>query len=49
MIPAAVQVFVAVDSVDMRFGFDRLAAIVRERVGDNLSVQRLRFVGPSTG
>ena len=49
MIPAGVQVFVALDSVDMRCGFDRLAAMVRERMGDNLSVQRLRFVGPSTG
>ncbi|MGA3125031.1 MAG: IS66 family insertion sequence element accessory protein TnpB, partial [Polyangiaceae bacterium] len=28
-----VQVFVALDSVDMRCGFDRLAAMVRERMG----------------
>ena len=33
MIPAGVQVFVALDSVDMRCGFDRLAAMVRERMG----------------
>src|SRR5271165_5668262 len=33
MIPAGVQVFVALDSVDMRYGFDRLSAMVRERMG----------------
>jgi len=33
MIPAGVQVFVALEPVDMRCGFDRLAAMVRERMG----------------
>jgi transposase len=33
MIPARVQVFVALEPVDMRCGFDRLAAMVRERMG----------------
>jgi transposase len=33
MIPAGVQVFVALEPVDMRFGFDRLSGIIRERVG----------------
>jgi len=33
MIPAGVQVFVALDPVDMRYGFERLAGLVRERMG----------------
>ncbi len=37
MIPAGVQVFVAVEPVDMRLGFERLAGLVRERVGYELT------------
>lgn len=33
MIPAGVQVFVALAPVDLRYGFDRLAGLVRERMG----------------
>lgn len=33
MIPAGVRVFVCTEPVDMRFGFDRLAQVARERVG----------------
>lgn len=33
MIPAGVQVYVALEPVDMRFGFERLAGVVRERIG----------------
>lgn len=33
MIPAGVQVFVALEAVDMRFGFERLSGMVRERMG----------------
>jgi transposase len=33
MIPAGVQVFVALEPVDMRLGFERLAGFIRERVG----------------
>jgi transposase len=33
MIPAGVQVFVALEPVDMRCGFERLSAMVRERMG----------------
>jgi len=33
MIPAGVQVFVALETVDMRLGFERLAGLVRERIG----------------
>jgi transposase len=33
MIPAGVQIFVALDPVDMRFGFERLSGMVRERMG----------------
>jgi len=35
MIPAAVRIFVCTEPVDMRYGFDRLAAAVRERVGQD--------------
>lgn len=33
MIPAGVQIFVALDPVDMRAGFERLAGIAREQIG----------------
>ena len=33
MIPAGVQVFVALEPVDMRCGFERLSGMVRERMG----------------
>lgn len=33
MIPTGVQVFVALTPVDMRYGFERLSGLVRERVG----------------
>ncbi len=33
MIPAGVRVFLCVEPVDMRLGFDRLAQLARERVG----------------
>lgn len=33
MIPAGVQVFVALGPVDMRYGFERLSGLVRERIG----------------
>ena len=33
MIPTGVQVFLALEPVDMRGGFDRLAALARERLG----------------
>lgn len=33
MIPAGVQIFVALEPVDMRCGFERLSALVRERIG----------------
>lgn len=32
MIPRGVEVFVATESVDMRFGFERLGGMVRERM-----------------
>lgn len=35
MIPAEVRIFVCTEPIDMRFGFDRLAAAVRERVGQD--------------
>jgi transposase len=33
MIPAGVQVFVALEPVDMRLGFERLSGMVRETMG----------------
>jgi len=33
MIPQGVDVFVATEPVDMRYGFERLGGIVRERMG----------------
>jgi transposase len=33
MMPTAVRIFVCTAPVDMRFGFDRLAQVARERVG----------------
>lgn len=33
MIPAGVDVFVALEPIDMRYGFERLAGLVRERMG----------------
>jgi len=35
MIPGEVRIFVCTEPIDMRFGFDRLAAAVRERVGQD--------------
>jgi transposase len=33
MIPSGVQVFIALEPVDMRFGFERLSGLVRDCVG----------------
>lgn len=33
MIPSGVQVFVALDPIDMRYSFDRLAGMANEQVG----------------
>ena len=33
MIPHGVEVFVGLESIDLRWGFDRLAALVSDRVG----------------
>lgn len=33
MIPTGVQIFIALESVDMRLGFERLGGLVRERIG----------------
>lgn len=33
MIPRGVEVFIGVEPIDLRWGFDRLAGIVAERVG----------------
>lgn len=33
MIPAGVEIYVALEPIDLRWGFDRLAGIVEERMG----------------
>ena len=35
MIPAAVRIFVCIEPVDMRYGFDRLAATAKSRLGED--------------
>lgn len=35
MIPEAVRIFVCTEPVDMRYGFDRLLQVARERVGQD--------------
>jgi transposase len=46
MIPSGVQVFVALEPVDMRCGFERLSGMVRERTGyDHRSGALFVFVG----
>lgn len=35
MIPAAVRIFVCTDAIDMRQGFDRLAQLVKSRLGED--------------
>lgn len=35
MIATGVRIFVCTEAVDMRWGFDRLAATARERVGED--------------
>ena len=46
MIPSGVQVFVALEPIDMRWSFDRLAGAALERVGyDSRSVALFIFFG----
>jgi transposase len=33
MIPRGVEIFVALDTIDLRWGFDRLCGVVAERLG----------------
>jgi transposase len=35
MIPAAVRIFVCTETIDMRQGFDRLAQLVRSKLGED--------------
>ena len=46
MIPQGLEIFVALDPVDMRLGFERLGAIVRERMKRELRTKALFvFIG----
>jgi transposase len=44
VIPAGVRIFVCTEAVDMRYGFDRLAQVARERVGHDPVVGGALFV-----
>jgi len=35
VIPASVRIFVCTEATDMRFGFDRLAQVAREKIGQD--------------
>ena len=35
MIPAQVRIFVCMEPIDMRYGFDRLAATAKNRIGED--------------
>jgi hypothetical protein len=44
MIPATIRIFVCTDAVDMRLGFDRLAQVAHEKVGQDLVAGGALFV-----
>jgi len=44
MIPHDVRIFVCTEPVDMRLGFDRLAAVARERIGEDPQTGSALFV-----
>ena len=44
MIPPGVRIFVCVQPVDMRYGFDRLAQLARERLGQDPGAGGALFV-----
>ena len=37
MIPPGIRIFVCPQPVDMRYGFDRLAQVARERIGQDVA------------
>jgi transposase len=49
VIPAGVRIFLCVEPVDMRLGFDRLARIARERLGRDPVDGGALFVFPARG
>ena len=49
MIPHDVRIFVCTEPVDMRFGFDRLAQVARERVGQDPGAGGALFVFAGKG
>jgi transposase len=44
VIPRGVEVFVATEPVDMRYGFERLSGLVRERMRRTLPTKNALFV-----
>jgi transposase len=49
VIPAGVRIFLCLEPVDMRLGFDRLARIARERLGRDPVDGGALFVFPARG
>jgi transposase len=49
MIPPGIRIFLCVEPVDMRLGFDRLARIARERLGRDPVDGGALFVFPARG
>jgi transposase len=49
VIPSNVRIFLCTDPVDMRFGFDRLAQVARERVGHDPGAGGALFVFAGRG
>jgi hypothetical protein len=46
VIPQGVEIYVATEPVDMRFGFERLGGLVRERMQREVTDRRSRDAAP---
>ena len=44
MIPAAIRIYLCTEAVDMRFGFDRLSQLARDKVGQDPGAGGALFV-----
>lgn len=49
MIAAGLRIFVCTEPVDMRYGFDRLAAVAKDRVGEDPQHGGVLFVFSNRG
>ena len=48
MIPRGVEIFVGLEPIDLRWGFDRLAGVVAERIGREARVEVAGEMGTDT-